>query len=78
MQHAVMMKGVAVNNVVGSHRMCGALLMNVKKEVAKAPWRMVSRKVSPRPLRWTGSLAWAVALKERGAQDVVSRVDVIV
>ena len=77
MRHAVMMDEVAVNNVVGSRRICGALLMNVKNEAAKAPWWMVSREVSPRPLSRTGSWAWAVASEERGAPDMVSKVDVM-
>ena len=75
MRQTVIMDEVAVNNVVGSHRICGALLMNVKN--AKAPWRMVSREVSPRPPSRTGSWAWAVASEERGAPDVVSKVDVM-
>ncbi len=37
-RHTVMMDEVAVNNVVGSHRILGAFLMNVKNEAAKAPW----------------------------------------
>ncbi len=77
MWHVVMMEDVAVNNVVGSRRIYGALLMNVKNEAAKAPWQMVSRKVSPRPPSRTGSWAWAVASEERGAPDVVLKVDVM-
>ncbi len=55
MWHTVMMEEVVVNNVVRSHRICGALIMHVKNEVAKAPWRMDSREVSPRPPSQTGS-----------------------
>jgi hypothetical protein len=55
----------------------GALLMNVKNEAAKAPWWVDSREVSPRPPSQIGSWAWAVASEERGAPDVVSKVDVM-